>query len=241
MIKTKSFTLAGYSKGNPAAEKVALVLPGRLDTKDYANMQNHVSFFAELGFFALSFDPPGTWGSPGGMVLYTMTNYLKAINELIEYLGNKKTILMGHSRGGSMAMLGGIENPHVTHFIAVMSRATMSMPRSSMKPGDVQISCRDMPGNVQEKKKFELPFSFFEDSARYTMLDGLGQCRKPKLFIGSRSDTTVPLADVQQAYDAAAQPKWMRVIDSVHDYRLHPHSIDEVNRVMGEFLKESKA
>ena len=101
MIKTKNFKLAIYSGGNEDANKIALVLPGRLDTKDYVHMTSHVDFLAERGYYALSFDMPGTWESPGNIAEYTTTNYIKAVNELVDYLGNKPTLLLGHSRGGA--------------------------------------------------------------------------------------------------------------------------------------------
>ncbi|MDD5145238.1 MAG: alpha/beta fold hydrolase [Candidatus Pacebacteria bacterium] len=237
-INTKSFILAVYARGNESSEKIALVLPGKLDTKDYPHMRSHVDFLANQGFFALSFDPPGTWESPGGIELYTMTNYLKAINELIGYFGNKPTILLGHSRGGSMAMLGAITSPYVTHFVAVMSRAGERMPNKPMKAGDTSISYRDMPGSPNEKKKFELPFSYFEDSARYNILEGLKSCTKSKLFIMGTRDITVKPEEVKAAYEAAAQPKEFREIDSDHDYRWHSDLIDKVNQIVGDFLSK---
>src|SRR3990167_9150866 len=118
MIKTNSFTLATYQKGNPDSKKLALVLPGKLDTKDYAHMRSHVDFLANLGFFALSFDPPGTWESPGDISLYTTTNYLKAIDELIKHFGNKPTFIMGHSRGASISMMGASRNSKIMAYAA---------------------------------------------------------------------------------------------------------------------------
>jgi alpha/beta superfamily hydrolase len=238
-INTKSFTLAVYTKGNEASERIALVLPGKLDTKDYPHMQSHVDFLAGQGFFALSFDPPGTWESPGGIELYTMTNYLKTIDELIGYFGNRPTVLLGHSRGGSMAMLGAITNPHVTHFIAIMSRAGESVPNKPMKPGDTSINYRDIPGNPNKKKKFELPFSYFEDSARYNILEGLKHCNKSKLFILGIHDITVKPEEVREAYEAAAEPKELCEFDSDHNYRWQPSLIEEVNRIVGDFLQRN--
>ena len=88
LIKTKSFELAILAKGNRDSKKLAILIPGRLDTKNYANFISHAEYLASRGFFAVAFDPPGTWESPGGIDLYTTTNYIKAINELIEYFGN---------------------------------------------------------------------------------------------------------------------------------------------------------
>src|SRR5690606_21567041 len=121
LIKTPSFELAVYLQGNFNAARLALVLPGKLDTKDYAHMRSHVDFLATKGFLAVSFDPPGTWESPGDIELYTMTNYIKAVNELISYFNNRPTFVMGHSRGATIATIVGAQNKNVFAFASVMS------------------------------------------------------------------------------------------------------------------------
>src|SRR3989344_7326448 len=110
MIKTSSFELAEYQQGDTNSSKLALVLPGKLDTKDYPHMRSHVDFLAGKGYLAVSFDPPGTWESPGDISLYTMTNYLRSVNELIEHFGNKPTFVMGHSLDGALAMEASFRN-----------------------------------------------------------------------------------------------------------------------------------
>lgn len=57
IIKTKSFELAVITEGDKNAAKLAIVIPGRLDTKDYAQNPSHIKFLASKGYFALSFDP----------------------------------------------------------------------------------------------------------------------------------------------------------------------------------------
>ena len=98
ILKTKNFELAVYEKGDFNSPKLAIAIPGRLDTKDYIHNTSLVDYLASRGYFALSFDPPGTWESPGDMSLYTTTNLIKSVNDLIEFFGNKPTLLAGHSR-----------------------------------------------------------------------------------------------------------------------------------------------
>jgi hypothetical protein len=48
ILKLKSsLRLATYARGNEKAQKLALVLPGRLDTKDYTHMISHVDYLAD--------------------------------------------------------------------------------------------------------------------------------------------------------------------------------------------------
>src|SRR3989344_6890230 len=194
LIKTDSFTLAAYSKGNPNSEKFALVLPGKLDTKDYAHMKSHVVYLSNMGYFALSFDPPGTWESPGDISKYSMTNYLKAINELIKYYGNKPTFIMGHSRGASMAILSGLRNPCIGSFASIFSSLMVEGYKDKSdtalwKKQGYLLEKRDLPpGGGPKVKEFKLPYSFFEDQLKYNMTESLQHSRKPKLFFLGKHD-----------------------------------------------------
>lgn len=237
MIKTPSFELAVYERGSKSADKLALVLPGLLDTKDYPHMRSHTDFLASQGYYAVSFDPPGIWESPGDISEYTMTNYLTAINELIEHFGNKPTLLVGHSRGGSMAMLGGMTNPKVTNFVAIMSNPLGSAAYRP-DPGQDKISSRDLPDNPEQNRQFVLPYSYFQDSDKYNMLDGLKTCTKPKLFILGTKDITVNPRVVIEAFEAAEEPKELREVECDHDYRKRLEIIEKVNRHLAEFLNK---
>lgn len=235
MIKTDSFELAVNTAGDPNSERLMLCLPGRLDTKDYAHIQSHLDYFAQKGFFAVSFDPPGTWGSGDDISLYTTPNYLVAINEIIAHYGNRPTVTLGHSRGGTMAMLAGVNNKYVTHIVAVMSHWGPS-GRPDTKEG-FYVSSRDIPPGTErtiEQKKFKLPMAYFDDVTDYS---GLDTCNKPKLLFAGSQDALVTPESVQGIFALAARPKQFVELDSEHDYRLHSEVIYVVNKKIEEFLK----
>jgi pimeloyl-ACP methyl ester carboxylesterase len=234
MIKTQSFDLAVNTVGDPKSDKMMLCLPGRLDTKDYAHIQSHLEYFANRGYFTVSFDPPGTWESGDNISLYTTPNYLIAINEIIAHFGNKPTVALGHSRGGTMAMLAGVKNEHVTHIVAVMSHWGPS-GRPDVE-GDVHVSTRDIPPGIErtdERKEFRLPLTYFNDLADYS---GLDKCVKPKLLFAGTHDVLVKPEDVRETFASAAEPKQFVEVDCEHDYRLHSAVIAEVNEVVQQFL-----
>lgn len=60
-IKTQSFEMAVNMKGDSRATKLAILMPGRLDTKDYINFTSHAGYLAKKGYFVVAIDPPGTW------------------------------------------------------------------------------------------------------------------------------------------------------------------------------------
>jgi pimeloyl-ACP methyl ester carboxylesterase len=237
IIKTKSFELAVNTKGDKNSRKVAILLPGRLDTKDYANFVSHLDYLASKGFYAVTFDPPGTWESPGGIELFTTTNYLKAVNELVEYYGNKPTLLLGHSRGGNVAILAST-NPHVMGIILVMSSYEAPTPPEYVK-GGFQMEHRDLPpGNerTKEQKEFALPLNYFKDGEKYNPLVILRNNKKPKLLFSGTDDKYYTPKEIQEIFESIPEPKMLRELNSDHSYRRHPEIIEEANKVIGQFL-----
>jgi pimeloyl-ACP methyl ester carboxylesterase len=238
LVKTKSFEVAVYAKGDPASAKLAMVIPGRLDSKDYLHNTSLVDYLATRDFYAISFDPPGTWESPGSIDLYTTTNYLKLVDELIEYFGNKPTLLAGHSRGGTVAMLAGPKNPFVNSFIAIFSSTgAPDAPDESRIVDGAVISYRDVPPGTsitKEQVRFDLPLAYFEDGQQYDARPGLSACTKPKLFFYSTEDDANKLEKV--GYESSPEPKMIHALKSEHDYRYHAEIVAEVNEVVGKFL-----
>ncbi len=239
-IKTKSFELAVYINGNSDAKRLAIVIPGRVDSKDYINNISHVDYLASRGFLAISFDPPGVWESPGDITIYTTTNYIKAISELIHHFGDKPTLLIGHSRGGTVAMLEGIDDPNVIGLIAIMSYyGAPSAPDAESKKRGWVDEFRDLPpGDIKSKKKkhFKLPMSYFKDGESYEALEELKRCKKPKLFFYGSLDIMNDSEDIKKMYDESSGPKEIYEVKSEHDYRLHREVIKEINIVIGTFL-----
>lgn len=241
-VKTKSFELAVYTQGPVDSLKLALVLPGRLDTKDYPHLRSLVDYLGNRGYYAVSFDPPGTWESGSDIRLYTMTNYLLAINELIACYGNKPTLLVGHSRGGSMAVLAGVRNRWVSKFVSVMGVCSYApgkyrgYPDKEWQRLGYKVNKRDLPENPGQFVEYRLPYAFLEDSLQYDMYEELKICTKPKLFIYGEHDDLVKPELVKEVCGVAAEPKEIAGISSDHDYRLHDSLIVEVNKLIGKFL-----
>lgn len=207
-------------------------------------MLDHADYLAQQGYFSVTFDPPGTWESPGDISIYTMTNYLQAINELIEYYGNRPTLLMGHSRGGSMAVLAGLRNPFVEKFISIMGACSYAPDKYQADPdGEWQrlgykINSRELPGKDNEFVDYQLPYSFAEDAKQYDLYDELRTCQKPKLFIYGARDQLVSPVLAEEIFAAASEPKELAMIDSDHDYRHNNESIKEINFLVRDFLQK---
>lgn len=242
LIKTKSFTLSIYSQGNPNAEKLAVVVPGKCDSKDFAHMHSAVEFLATKGFLAVTFDPPGTWESEGYGNEYTSTNYIKAIYEVVEYFGNKPTLLVGHSRGGKLTIVAGTENPHIVAYVAIMSQIPEKeeiKDDAVWKEKGYDTTLRSLPpGTGPRVKEFKLPYSFLEDQNKYFLTPEIKACTKPKMLVWGTQDVIVPYEKVKQTFDAISEPKELFPVDSDHDYWHHPEVMKKINQLIEGFLEK---
>lgn len=240
IIKTKSFELAALLRGSENSKYLALLMPGRLDTKDYTNFESHLQYLAERGFLAVAFDPPGTWESPGEIDLYTTTNYIKAVNELIEYFGSRPTLLLGHSRGGAVGIIVAEENKSVTGVIAVMPNLGSPLPPDPETiQGDYKISYRDFPpGNhkTKERKEFHLPIAYFEDGKNYDPATALNNLKKPKMILFGNKDELIDPESTKRICQKVPPPKIVKELNSEHNYRYLPEIIKQVDGLTGEFI-----
>lgn len=237
-IQTPSFDLAVYAAGKRDAERLALCLPGYCDTKDYPDMRAHVDMLADRGYYALSFDPPGTWESAGEEGDYTTTNYLQAITELVTHFGSRPTLLVGKSMGGRMAQLSA-KNDSVIGFVSVVGAASSAAAGVSQEEWPTHsrhTPRRDLPNDPKHFRDFMVPYKFVEDATKYNSLNELGSLRTPKLYIAGRDDTLVSPERLKQAYDASGEPKEFVVLPMGHDYRQDKKQLMLVNKAIARFL-----
>ncbi len=240
-IQTSKFQISAYVRGDESAEKVAIIMPGFLDTKDYAHVRSHVEFLGDRGYYAIGIDMPGTWGSSGAISDFTITNCLRVVDELLKKF-NKPAILVGHSNGGRIALHAAARNDHVSAVVAIMSplqTLSVNVQSESVKKWretGLRLSRRDLPNDAEKFQEFTVPLSFLEDSQRYNLVGELPKIAVPKLFVAGKQDVIILPKEVKQAYTLAAKPKRYRIVDSTHDYRRTSATVELVNEIIDQFL-----
>ena len=238
IIELPSFQIAVNKYGDESAEKLAILLPGRLDTKDYVNFPSHGETLAKLGYYVVAVDPPGSWDSPGSVSLHTTSNYVRAINEHIAHFGNRRTLLLGHSRGGATAMLVS-NNPAVEKIVLINAAyGPPTSPTPEKIENEALVEQRDLPpGNVRTKEKiiFHLPLNYFEDGKKHDPLTALKNFKGSKLLVHGTNDEFSSLERVKSIYDSLNEPKTFLTIDSTHDYRLFPKVIQQIDEAITSF------
>jgi pimeloyl-ACP methyl ester carboxylesterase len=239
LVKTENIELAVTDFGDSGAKKLALVLPGRLDTKDYVHIIKHMEFLAGRGYYAVGVDPPSSWGSPGDINKYSTTNYIKAVNELIKHFGNRPTLLVGHSRGGAVAALAA-KNPCVKALALAMANYDQpSPPDPASIEGDYVVEYRDLPpGDIKtdKQKEFRLPLTYFEDAKQYQPAESLKAFGGQKLIIYGKWDKFIRPERVKQIYEDLSEPKKLVELDCGHNYRLDAKMIEAVNKAIQNFI-----
>ena len=239
MLDTPNFKIAANVSGNEEASKLAILMPGRLDTKDYANFVSHADYLSKQGYLVVAIDPPTSWESPGELSNYTTTSYVQAVNEIISYFGNRPTLLLGHSRGGATAMLCS-GNPAVSGVVLVNAAYGNPSPPDATKIDNGKlVEYRDMPpGNVrtEEQKRFDLPLAYFEEGATHNPVKALQEFKGPKLLVIASEDEFVSVTRVKEVFNSLAEPKEFLEINGTHDYRLYPEEIEAVNIALEKFV-----
>ncbi|MBI3559219.1 hypothetical protein HY085_02385 [Candidatus Gottesmanbacteria bacterium] len=105
----------------------------------------------------------------------------------------------------------------------------------------MHISFRDLPsGDVKTKrqKEFALPLNYFKDGQKYNPLAVLRKFTKPKLLFSGTKDEFYSPEEIQKIYETIPEPKMIHELNTDHNYRYYPEIIDEVNKVVEQFLDD---
>lgn len=223
-------------------DKLAILCPGYLDTKDYAHLVGLANELCAKGFVVARFDPTGTWGSGGDISDYTTTQYLEDIKYVLDYMlarAQYKTILLGgHSRGGQMSILYAARDSRVNLVLGIMPSAgpVTGRRREEWKMSGVSLSSRDVPADKSQRKEFRVPFNHVLDRDQYDAIADVKKINVPIVLISGELDDTVLPEKVKKIFDNANEPKKLFVLDNIgHDYRLND---DEVKLVNEKIMKQ---
>lgn len=249
-----STTKIPSTKGNLAAaihypkeetDRLAILCPGYLDSKDYKHLVGLAERLCEENYTVVRFDPTGTWGSGGKISDYTTTQYLKDLKSVLDYMLHQKRykhiLIGGHSRGGMVSILYSARDPRISRVLAIMpssGRSMMGKRRDDWEKNGVSISKRDLPQDRNKIKEFQVPLSHLVDRDKYNVLEDVKKIRVPIIFIAGEADELIPPEDVEVLFNNAKEPKNFITVPGVgHDYRFNDDEIRLVDEKILELLK----
>ncbi len=224
--------------------KLAIICPGFLDSKDYTGLLELAKRLNERGYLVVRFDPTGVWESDGDISDYTITQYLKDIENVLKYMLQQKDykhiLLGGHSRGGQMSILYAARDPRISSVIGIMPSAG---PIKGKKREDWKktgyFGKRDLPFDREKIIEFNVPFNHVLDRDQYDAFGDIKKIKVPIILVAGELDELVPPEEVKKLYANANQPKKFIPIPKIgHDYRFNDDEVELVNKKILEKLKK---
>lgn len=213
--------------------KLALLLPGYLDSPDYLHMKVFEKRLKELGYIVERLDPCHLWET-GNVDNYSVTNYIKQIKERVEFYKEQDpegVILVGHSLGGFTSILAGDLLPEVTKIIALCPPSSIERLGKKWEGKPFRVSKRDLPNDNLKYREFNVPLTFVKDAQKYSAIEAIHKIKKPLMIFIGMADTSVAPKETEILVSNAIDPHVIRMQKIGHDFR---HSEKECNIVMAE-------
>lgn len=218
--------------------KLALLLPGYLDSPDYLHLKTFEKRLLELGYTVERLDACHLWET-GDVTNYTITNYLKHITETVasyQDQQHEEIVLIGHSMGGFMAIIAGNRIDAVTKIISLCPPPDRYGHEKQWDANGIRHSERDLPNDSTLFRTFDIPFAYVEDGYQYSAKEEVKNIHKPLMIFIALDDVVVPPARTEQIVANANQPYVVRQPNMGHDFRRSQEQCDLVMKEIEKFL-----
>ena len=216
--------------------KLALLLPGYLDSPDHLHMIIFEKMLLGQGYTVKRLDPCNLWET-GDTNNYNVTNYLKTIRDTIDSYKSQnidELVLIGHSLGGFVAMVAGARFAEVTKIIALCPPFSVAMSNGNLDESGARHSKRDLPTDKSKFREFVVPKSFIEDRMQYSTIDEVKNLNKPVMILIALDDKQVLPEDSEKLIKVVNNPYVVRLEKLEHNFR---HSETKTNLVATEIEK----
>jgi len=216
--------------------KLALLLPGYLDSPDYLHMVIFEKMLHGLDYTVKRLDPCNLWET-GDTSNYNVTNYLKSIRGTIDSYKSQnieELVLIGHSLGGFVAIVAGARFTEVTKIVALCPPFSVGMSNGNLDESGARHSKRELPFDKSKFREFVVSKSFIEDRSKYSTIDEVKNLNKPLMILIALDDKQVSPEDTEQLIKVVKNPYVVRLENLEHNFR---HSEIETNRVAIEIEK----
>lgn len=216
--------------------KLALLLPGYLDSPDYLHLKTFERKLTELGYTVERLDACHLWET-GDVDNYSITNFIKQIRERVESYKDQnpeEIVLIGHSMGGFTSIIAGSRIPEVTKIVSLCPPPDRYGSEKEWQGTGFRHSERDLPEDPTMFRSFDVPYSFAKDGLQYSTKDEVKKINKPLMIFIALDDEVVPPELTEQIVANANNPYVVRQPNMGHDFR---NSQEECNIVMAEIEK----
>lgn len=215
--------------------KVALLLPGYLDSPDYLHLITFEKGLKELGYTVERLDACNLWKT-GDVANYTISNFIKQIKKRVNFYKGQnleEIVLIGHSNGAFTSIVAGARIPEVTKIVALCPPPDKEGSEHKWVNG-VRVSKRDLPNDSTKFREFAIPDTHIKDAIQYSAVEDVKKIHKPIMIFIALDDTVVKPEWTEEIVSNANNPYVVRQPNMGHDFRF---SQKECDIVMGEIKK----
>lgn len=224
--------------------KLAVFMPGFLDSKDYPDLVTLAEVVNELGLTAVRFDPIGTWDSEGDEHDYCATEYLHNLRSVIDYMEAENQqpfdciVVGGKSLGGFISTVYASADERISAVVSIVAPTSLKRDRGiSWETDGVRYSTRDLPGDPSQTRAFSVPWAHALDAEQYDVVAAVKKLHIPILFVAGEKDDKIPPEKVQALYEQANEPKQFIVVpDATHDYRFNEAHLKQIKDITKDFV-----
>lgn len=208
--------LAGLLHSASRTGPVVVVCHGFTGSKEGAGRARTMAEkLGQLGFATFLFDFAGCGESEGDFADLSLTGHINDLTDVLDWCqteGFNTMITMGRSFGGTTVICQGARDPRVAGVCTWAASAQLTDLFLEFVDGSL-----DDPGDTVllagEQGILELKKSFFTDLELYDVPSDAGcLAPRPLLLIHGDKDAVVPAGEARVLYDAAGEPKSLRVI-----------------------------
>ena len=217
--------------------KLALILPGYIESPDYRHLVVIDNKLKGLGFTTVRVDACNLWQTNNGSN-YSTTGYIKQVEDIISSYSSEdltEVVLIGHSLGTLVAAYIASTNNKVTKIVCLSP--PIALDRSDFKwVNGVRTSKKDLPYNKNSFREFSVPISFVEDRKQYSLLNSLKDLTRPILIITGENDPSVE--EVRDTVKSLKIKKYIEIKGMGHDFRQSEELCrlvaDEISKFLGK-------
>jgi pimeloyl-ACP methyl ester carboxylesterase len=198
--------------------KLALLLPGYIESPDYHHLVVIDKKLQSLGYASVRVDACNLWQT-GNCSTYTTTNYITQVNDIMNSYQNRgleEVVLIGHSLGVLVALVVGNTNNLVSKIICLSPPNPLQQSDSKWING-VRTSKKDLPQDPTIFREFSVPISFVPDRDQYSFIDSLKNFQKPlQIIIGDQDPSFESIKKVATDLNL---PNFVTKTGMGHDFR----------------------
>ena len=174
----------------------------------------------------------------------SVIDFIEQKAESFDFEWNSKIYLIGHSRGGAIALLRSCDDGRITKCatwasVANLEKYTHLTDRAQWEKDGVHYIVN---GRTQQKMPMYYQFveSYEANRGLLDMNEKLGDITCPVLIAHGENDEVVPLSEAHQIYDEITHSILVEVENANHTFNTkHPLTERKINKAFAEVISET--